>query len=181
MKVWLLSLLVSLPAFANEASDKFIREFRKEFQAGSGTVYKLGARGPKYYDCSTSMGFIFARQGLLYYKGVKLTVDQYRVSSYNPAYFDRDTENFNKLSATDTLQAGDIILMGASCQNPSHWVVISGIGVADQGQLQSNWRKNWVMEVKGDGDNSGRYFEESYDHIKFKNNNLCAVVRHKAF
>lgn len=156
--------------------DEYLQNFRNEFTK---TKYGLGMRGPQFYDCSTSIVYMFVKMKLIAKGSGTLSVDEYRnrQSSYDPAYMDLDKTNFVTLSKQEKLKKGDIVLMGLHCSKPTHWAIISDIDVKGKGEEQANWRVNKIMEVKG----GAKAFDEGWNQLKFRDNTLCKAIRHKAF
>lgn len=158
----------------------FVNEFRSEFK--DKVIYQLGARGPTYYDCSTSIAYIFIKHGMIKRKdGSAISVQDFRGGEYNAAYMDHDKVNFSLVPKGRAFKRGDLFLISnnGACDYPTHWVVLSDPQKLGQGWDQ--WRANTLMEVKGWGASRPYYFDETTDHPKFRDNILCSVVRHHSF
>jgi hypothetical protein len=183
-----ITMFFTLKVFASTNPSQYVEGFRAEFK--DKIIYKLGSRGPNHYDCSTSIAYLFTKFGMI----KDLNIQGFRNGRYSPAYMERDNINFRVLKKEEGLKIGDLILMGKNegknikskyllpCGTPFHWVVICGVDDTKQGFLQKNWKVNCIMEVKGGGEKPPlpkKYFDETWNHPKFKDTNLCAAVRHK--
>lgn len=171
-----------LPKPAGFTPEMFVEQYRAEFKARGTdaktgpTFYKLGARGPDHYDCSTSIAYIYVKNGMLKRaNGTVISVDAFRAGEVDPAYLD-DNPNFRVLGKDEPIKVADAILIGPE-DNPEHWMSVSE--VVPGGEKQANWVKNRLMEVKGSAD--GKSFAETLNKAKYGSLKLHRVVRFKGF
>lgn len=157
-------------------AQQYLENFRGTF---SNIVYKLGARGPNAYDCSSSIAYLFIKMKLIKdSSGALVEPSAFSRGLYNAAYMDFDSINFRVLDKSEHLKPADLILVGKHCDKPTHWALISEINDNKQGHFQTNFKTNRILEVTG---NPKGAMQERWEPSAFENQTLCAAVRHRLF